>query len=277
MANLRLLYDNAADRSTISTTQTAGALAASNLLNDFKSQVWRSTTTSAQVNLVFNANETLSCVVFPFSNLTPSATMRVQLYSDTGVVTQILDTGAVACCGQGSVGTLDFNQMPTGANGYSYGGGSYACVWFTQTANVRHAAITITDTSNTQGYVEAARVVIGKYWTPAVNADFGAQLSMVDMSKHSRNDGGDLVTVRASRHKKLTFTMSNLLTAERLQVISVLRNNGMYKPLYCSLMPVVNDLDLEQSYQIYGRLAQISAISTPYFATYASSIDIEEL
>lgn len=280
MANLRIVFDNALDRGTTPVASTtAGSLVAANLQNDFKSQVWRSTvpTATTLATTWTGAAETLSCVALPFSSLSPTATMQVQLYSDVAGTTLLLNTGAVLCSGTATLGIWDFNLTPTGANGYSYGGGSYGCIWFAQTANVRKIVVTLVDAGNALGYIEAARMVIGKHWSPTVNADFGAQLSMVDNSKHSRNDGGDLVTVRASRHKKLTFSLATLSPTERLTAISILRGNGMVRPLYCSLMPETGDRDLEQSYQIYGRLAQISSISTPYFNNYATSMELEEL
>lgn len=47
MANLRIIYDNAADRATLTASTTAGALAATNLQRDEKAAIWRSTDTTA--------------------------------------------------------------------------------------------------------------------------------------------------------------------------------------------------------------------------------------
>ena len=47
--NVRIIYDNAADRATITASSTAGVLVASNMQDDRKSVVWRSTSTSATI------------------------------------------------------------------------------------------------------------------------------------------------------------------------------------------------------------------------------------
>lgn len=276
--NLRIIYDNAADRSSsLTASTTAGALAASNLLNEYKGQVWRATGTSATLTVVWSAGQTIGGCALPFTNLSPTATMRVQLYSDAAHTTQILDTGTNLCCGNAALGIWDFNYIPTGANGYSYGGGVYASSWFAPTAAVRSAIITLADSANSLGYVEAARLVMGNYWEPTTNLEYGAQLSMLDTSVHARNDSGDLTTVRGTRHKTFAFNLSWLSPAERKQVISILRGNGLPRPLYISGFPANADLDLEQDYQIYGKMTSVAPINVPYFNIFSNQFDIQEM
>lgn len=280
MANLRIVYDNAADRaSTLVASTTAGALAAANLQMNSKSTVWRSTGTTASLSLTWaGANpEKVACVVLPFSSLSPTATMRVRLYSDTGGSTLLIDSGTHLCCGSAPHGLADPAFLPSGANGYSYGGGVYACAWVAPTESVRKAVIDIVDTDNPLGYIEAARLVVGDYWSPTINASAGVTLTMVDTSAHARTDAGDLLTANGTRHKKLTFDLPAMAAADRSQIISIMRVNGMPRPIYCSIFPENGDLDLEQDFQVFGKLMQMPGIGTPIFSRYATALDVEEV
>lgn len=79
---LRIVYDNAIDRSTLSASSTAGSLASSNLLTDNKSEVWRSTGTTARLTATWSVAELIACVAMPYCNLSSTATMRVRLTSE---------------------------------------------------------------------------------------------------------------------------------------------------------------------------------------------------
>ena len=66
---MRIVADNAADRSTLIASSTAGLLAASNLLTDIKSEVWRSTGTSATLTMSWPVAELVGMVALPFCSL----------------------------------------------------------------------------------------------------------------------------------------------------------------------------------------------------------------
>ena len=82
MSILRVLNVNLADSSTVVASVTAGSLAASNLLTNIKSQVWRSTGTSATLTASWTVAKTFNCVILPFTNFTNAATMRVRGYAN---------------------------------------------------------------------------------------------------------------------------------------------------------------------------------------------------
>ena len=94
MSNLRVIYDNAADRATLSSSATQGTLGVSNLLSDIKSKVCRSTGTSLSVSAVWSTPETIGGVAMPFTNLSPTATARVRLTGEASV-TNMLTTSEV--------------------------------------------------------------------------------------------------------------------------------------------------------------------------------------
>lgn len=276
MANMRVVYDNAADRcASLVASSTAGTLAVSNLQNDLKSQVWRSTSNTSILTLTWTSAEQISCVALPFTNLTASATIRVKLYTETADVTPVLDTGNVFACpsSQGYQADLD---VPLGVNYFAYGGYSYADIFFAATSAKKIEVILIN--TGASGYVEAARLVVGKYWSPANNVENESpKVAIQEDSKHERADSGDLHTDRGPMYRKLTFDLGLMTSSDRNYVWRILRGNGMSKPVYLNLIPDSTDVFDESIHSVFGKLASNSAIQYKLMGQYATSLQFEEL
>lgn len=270
MANLRVVYDNAAQRATISASTTAGTLAASNLLTDPKSAVWRSTGTTATLTLTWPTAESIKMFSLPFASLTATATIRVRGYTVPGDSSAVFDTGSVLATQHNFGATLN-------ANSYGYGGGVYATLWFIG-ANVRQLIVTVTDTSNSNGYVEAARVVTGSYWSPSNNCEYGADMNYADLSKHERSDAGDLRTDVGPRYRALTMDLAYMPATDRNTFWRLIKLNGMSKPVFVSLTPEnTDDAAGEAIHQVYGKLSRISAIKYQFLNQFNSRLEIEEI
>lgn len=277
MSNLRIISDNAMSRaSALTASTTAGTLAASNMLTDIKGQVWRATGTTATLIASWAAGETIACVALPYCNLTPAATMRVRAYSDAGV-TLLYDSGALPASPAAAIKLQGWGAGASGVNAYAFGGGACARLWFLAVAGVKQLTVDLADVGNAAGYVEAARIVAGNYWSPTFNADYGAPLSVQDSSQHQRNDAGDLLTVIGTRSRKVSLNLSYLSASDRTALIGIVRGNGMANPLFLSLFPGSSDLELERDYQMYGKLSSISALTIQLFNAYSSPIEIEEV
>lgn len=289
MANLRIIYNNALDRAaTLTADTTAGSLVAANMLTEQKSEVWRSTSTSATITMTWSKAESSAAVILPYCNLTSTATVRVRGYTLTTDTTAAFDTGAVqASPGPFFSNTADWGTLPLGANAFqqqtgvnkfAYGGGSYAYVWFAATYQVTKLVIDIVDTANQSGYVELARIVTGHYWTPVVNAEYGSvSIGLDETSTHERSDAGDLRTERGVMSRNLTFGLTYMTADDRDHLWRILRTNGMSKPMYVSISPQSSDVGDEQIFMIYGKLAKQSVIQYTYMNQYANTVQIEEI
>lgn len=277
MPNLRIVYDNAANRtSSIVASSTAGTLSTSNLLSDRKSEVWRSTSTSATLTVTFTVKENVACVALPFCNLTSTATIRVRAYTNSGDASPVVDSGIVFAAPSSLGGTLDWGNLPFGVNAFSYGGYTYADVWFTNVV-VQKLVIDLVDTSNTSGYIECSKLVAGAYWSPVVNAPTGAKMSVEETSKHDRSDAGDLMTDRGIMYKSLSFDLVYMPAADRDYMWRILRGNGMSKSVYISVMPDSSDVSEEQIFQIYGRLSKNSSLVYQLVNQFSTSLQIDEV
>lgn len=275
MANLRIISDNAADRVTLTGSTTSGLLVAANLLSDEKTSVWRATGTTATLTGSTTTTESAAGVHLPFCNLSPTATIRVRLYSDTAGTTQVLDTGTVLACPAPARDIKGFTAAQA-ASAYAYGGGAHARVWFAAT-NWRRFVIDIVDTNNLQGYIEAGRLVVGPYWSATYNSDYGAPLTVQDASKQYRTDSGSLRTDRSYRYRQLDISLNNLSATDRTALIQMLVRVGSSYPVLLSLYPEVADLSLDRDHTIFGNFPKIGGLSNPAYANYAYSLSIEEI
>ena len=275
MPNLRVGYDNAADRGTLAASSTAGALAAANLRTQMKAQVWRATGTSATLTLTWALPENIACVVLPFCNLTSTATMRVRGYTLAADIDPAFDTGARPACPYAPLGPFGWGTQPPGCNAFAFGGGTYAVAWFGSAA-VERLVIDIADPDNATGYVEASRLVAGPYWSPQKNVDWSPKLTVEDSTTNTRNDAGDLITDRGTTYRTLAVSLSWLPPADRDQFMSILRGSGFAQPVFVSLFPESDDPMQEQLYQIWGKLSDLGALVHNYVANYTGTITIQE-
>lgn len=276
MAKLRIVADNAADRCTIATATTAGALVAANLLTDDKSTVSRATGTTMTITGTTTVTESASCA-HVLGNFSPTATIRVRLYSDTAGTVLVLDTntlqpGALAC--PAPARALRGFTAAQAASAYANGGGAHARIWFATTAFKKYV-IDIVDTANPQLYAEAWRVVLGTYWEAEYHAT-AVQLQVADSTTMYRNAAGGQMADAGSIHRKIDIDLGLLKTADRATFMALLMNSRAY-PILISAFPGHSDLTLERDHMIYGRRPQDSDIAYKFIGAYASKVEVEEI
>lgn len=274
MPNLRVIHRNDADQATsLTASTTSGSLAAAYMQTDLKGQAHRSTGTSVTYTLTWTGGVTLGAVALPATNLTSAATLRVRLYSDTGCTALLQDSGTITACPGLAAGpwtwTATFN-----ANAFAYGHLSKAVAWFeTQQAGVKGMKIDLADATNPAGYIDCARIVAGPWWQPTWGAEYGCTTLVVDNSTNTRTDAGDLLSDRAPMHQELTLNLPLLSEAERSQLMQILRANGVWKPVFVSLMPRAGTA-AEQDHMIYGKRKN-SPMSLPYFDRFSHALELE--
>lgn len=278
MPNIRIVYNNRlAENASLTASTTAGSLVVANLLSDLKSEVWRSTSTTASITATWSSLTQFSCVAIPFCNLTTTATVRIRLYSDTAGTTLVLDTGAITAVLVPMFGYADASMPTFGVNNFGYGGSSSAVVYFTAT-NARRMVVDIVDSSNVSGYIECSRLVVGTYWTPTNNPPIDSvRVSMSELSKQERSDAGDLFTDRGPIYKTLTFNLQYLPATDRDYLWRITRGNGMTRPIFVSLIPESSDAKEEAMFQVYGKLSRQSEIQYQFMGQFAGQLQIEEI
>lgn len=273
---LRIATNNALYRTaSLAASSAATGYPVTNLTVDVKSLVHRATGTSVTYTATWATPETIGVVALPFCNLSPTATMRVRVYSDTAGTALVYDSGTVNACPAPAVVLPSFTPAQA-SSAYAYGGGACARCWFSPVMCGK-LIVDVTDASNVQGYVEASRLFVANWWAPSYNADVGANLTFASTSTQVRSDGGDLYTNIGPRMRKLAFKLSNLPQLDRAGLAGVMRATGLSTPLLVSVFPGDADASLERDYTIYGKLSQFSVMTLGTVNTTSLPIEVDEM
>lgn len=283
-ANLRIVWDNAADRGQIAASSEVGNLAVANLRSDLKSKVWRGLTTNESVILQWDTREPVACIVFAFNNFTAGATMRVRGWEHATDLFETFDTGYLQCAPEGALGQFQWGA-PLGENFYqrggaplfAYGFGGYGVIWLEGGWAVERLEVEVNDPNNPDGFVEAGRLIVGPYWTPLYNFDFGHSLWFEDSTKNTRTEAGDLRSEPGAKWRKVALSLSYMDAEDRVAVLRMARVLGKSKPLFLSMFPDSPDPMLEQSYQLWGKIVDSPKITNPQYEAYATQLEIEEV
>lgn len=297
--NLRVISQNLVDYSstTIQASSSATAGPVANLTKDAKSLVWRSqsaSTTNVIVKLVVQFSSSIvGGIVLPFTNLTSTATIRVRGYTGDPVIltgsvdapiataygTEIFDTGSSLASPYQTPDVWNGPTVVTGVNSYAYGGGVYGRIWIPINMQLACTSVLIEiNDINPDKYIEISRLIIGPYWSPRFNTSFGLTNTLADLSTQSRTMSGDLVTNRSTRHSTMSFDLKWLDPADRRIFSSLLKHNGLARPMLISLFPNnTEDHYREKDHQIYGKLMQLPGIQQNIVDMYSSQIEIEEI
>lgn len=271
---LNVIFDNAADRATsIAASTTSGTLVASNMQNDFKGQTHRSTGTSVTYTLTWTAGESVGGLGMPATNLTAAATVRMRLYSDTACTALIADSGTVYACPGLNLGLWNWAN-PINANAFAYGGVSKVGVWLDQMYFAKGCIIDLVDSGNAAGYIDNARLVVGAYWTPTQNANYGLQVAVNDTTKNSRNDAGDNPSDRGVVYDTMTLELKYMQEVDRQQLMYLIRNAGSARNMFFSILPGNSSSVAEQDAMIYGKRKN-APVSFDAFAIFSSKLDME--
>lgn len=282
MNNLRIIHDNAADLATLTAASQAAALGPANLQVDRKSAVLRAAGTTQTITATWSTQEAIACVALVNTNMTSSARMRVRGYARAGDAVPVLDTGEVFPCPPAPLGRFTWGAQPLGWNGYQWGGvntwarggGMDGVAWF-PVVRVAQLVIDISSPYSDGGYLEISRLVAGNYWSPEHNAEYGARVLLQDTGENYRTSAGDLRAAQGVASEKISIDLAHLTSADRAQLMRILRESGTRRSMLFSLFPEHADVLLEQDHMIYGRISNLEAVATPYYDTYAAPLQIE--
>lgn len=273
MPNLRVIYDNVADKATVAASSTAGGLVASNLLTDTKVAVHRSAGTSVTYTLTWSAAQQVGAVALPATNLSPTATARVRLFSDTAGTALLVDSAVRPACPADNLGLHGWSKVD--ANAFAHGGASKVAIWLeAQPADVRRCEITLSDPDNAAGYIDCSRIVAGPFWESPRNPDYGVRSGISDLTKTQRADSGDLIIQRGAQYETLSFSVKDLNEAARAELRKLLRSAGSHRLMFYSLLPDNESAAVEQDHMVYGRRSA-SPFTFDFFNSFSMEFEIE--
>lgn len=276
MPNLRIIYDNAADRaSSLTASTTNGQLVASHMLTDVKGQSHRQVGTSVTYTLTWGTAQSIGGVCLPATNLSGTSTLRVRLYSDTSCTSLLGDSGIIYACPGATLELWDWS-LPLNANAFAFGGASKTTAWFSsQVGNVRGMKIDLVDTLNTAGYIDCSRIICGTYWEPRHTVQNGSlSIEIADLSTSERTDSGDLLANRSVLHDRMRFDMSYLEEQDRQQFMRIARLAGKSRNIVITVFPDNTNSVLAQDTTVYGKITNF-AQTQQFYGFYSMPLEIE--
>lgn len=275
-SNIRILANDKAKFATITADTTAGTMAASNVQTDTKSQAWRSTGTTATLTLTWATSIVCDTVVFPFTNFSNQPVILINGYTNVADTTPIFSKTSNEVL-YSSASSFGFDEMPPAANFFQFGSSVYAAVYLPTMASIKKLVITISDTANTNGYIEIGRLLCGLRFEPDKPTEYGLALTFDDRSTNKRNGAGDSISELKSRFKKLSFSTTFETDNDRKTFQTIMRKCGISTPIFIDADYSNADIDTRQNYMIYGKFSKACEFVHKYFSIYSSSVDIEEV
>lgn len=241
----------------LTATTTESGFAVNNLKNNSKSLVWRSTAITAQtITATWGAAKIIDAVGIAFSNLIVGATIQIKLYTDTGDVTPVVDSG---------VKTVDFIYLPpdgfnsNSSSSFPYGGGNHFFIPVTQ-AVVKKMEIILTNAAGVDAFIEVSRIVTAQasvFTSNLIEADIGFE----DRTEIKRTDSGNIVIDRRPVNRKLRVDLSGMSASERASLNQIIIRNGRYTPIFVAAHEGAADSSLRSDLRIYGYIDDAGMMS----------------
>lgn len=235
--------NNSSDTATI-TDGNANILASLPQTNLQKAQRTKVVRTSNTSDLVLNMNwggagKNISGVGLMRHNLSSAATWQVQIYdaqNQTGTI--LYDSGAIDAIGVKALGDLDWGVDALGASVFDGWdeGNRFSTLWFTQVTGLS-AKITLSDATNTDGYIQASRLFMGVSSQPSKNVSFGLKSSWEEGTKQFRSEGGSLRSDPSPQYRAFNMTLADLTPGERSGFFENVRTVGMTSDFLVSVFP----------------------------------------
>lgn len=147
---------------------------------------------------------------------------------------------------------------------------------FFNEVTVKRFEIIVTSSGNADGYIEIGRIILGESWSPTYNAEYGAQITPIDLSQISRTVGGDQKVDVRTMHKKMDFNLRYMPQTDKTALSTIIRKIGMRQPVFVSMYPNETD-EVFQAGNIFGRFESISPFEHSLTNVYDTSITIEEI
>lgn len=176
------------------------------------------------------------------------------------------------------VPTLGWGEQAWGLGGwYGYDTDTdrrdYLTVWF-DSLFCDFMRVTIADASNTDGYVEAGRIMLGDAFTPTYNFLWGHGIRYASETKLTRTRSGSLISDNRPSYRIATFQLAYMPVDEGMKVLSMMKYPGNKTDSLITMYPDDTGV-LGQVTTILGRFVNHDALVRNSIG-YTMSVTFEE-
>ena len=273
--NLKLLAGSLLDDVSLAVTSEHNDYPIENLQNNQPSQKWRSSSAAVQTIIALLTEDTpISAFALWAHNLTEDSSLRLELSQESDFSTLEYDATFDGLdpyygLGEGPLGLHGLGGYSDAATIYPY-----TVHWF-EVVIARYVRITLTDTANANGYLQAGRLMLGQEWSPTVNHDWGAAIKTQDDSALIRTRGGGLRATPHVPYRVIDVGFSWLDENDLAELERIRHLTGKRGGALISVYPNEGGTR-ERLYTVFGRLTSWSENSRQPTHLYYSGLHIEE-
>lgn len=274
---MRIIATNAADAATLASDDFLTTLPVTNLQLQGRARVAR-TEDAAGAKVIdgeWPAAKAISACVLHGHNLTSSATWRLECFSGAAQTGDLVfDSGTVRALRRIGWGSFGFGLVPWGATVFTGWERAFSVLWFAPVA-VRSWRITLLDEGNTDGYLQIKRLLLGGYFSPRVNVEYGQQTNWREDTTQARTAAGTLRSDPGPQYRRLQGEFTRLDAIERGQLMELLRQVGLRREVFVSVFPEAGST-LERDYSALGKFTQMPDGSHTDFTNWSNTFTFEE-
>ncbi|ALG67865.1 hypothetical protein [Beggiatoa leptomitoformis] len=151
---------------------------------------------------------------------------------------------------------------------------NYAFNFFTETA-YDEFIITITDTNNTDSYIDVGRLFIGLALSPQINIEYGYSWGHEDDSEQERTAGNSLQSDNLPTYRTLQFPLNHLRESERATWAASIAYVGKKKQIFVCLFPNTSG-KRAVDFAFMGKFTALGKFSGAGYDRYQLQFTIEE-
>jgi hypothetical protein len=278
MPNLRVLSTNVVDAATLSSSDFTATLPVTNLQVEGRARVARTAnaTGTKTINGNFAGSTLCSALVLYGHNLSGTATWRLRLYNganQTGSV--VYDSTTLTPQTVVGWGAFQWGAEPWGSYIFRDWEQPFYSLFFAEVYAVSFR-LEITDTGNPSGYLQASRLIMGRYLTPYFNAAYGLALTWDTNSVQRRTLGGSVRTDRRATFRRLAFDLETLDAGERALWLDLARSASLHREMFVSIYPGVGG-ELERDHSLLCKFSQAPGSSLPVPERWSMKLEFIEV
>lgn len=282
-SNLALIYENYADRGTLSggSWQT-GSLKLSNLLTPYLAQVARSMSTAeadTQFSIDFGQPYIIGGIALGPCNVRPDALCRYRAYDDNGLV---YDSELLPFPGS----TVESANLEWEDSGFWEGTsrefddlskGIYLIHLPPRPLACERITVEIMDAGNPAGFLDIGRLICGKAWSPKYNYGYeGNSLDFEDLTNREEGSSGARFYNPRPMRRSFSFSFEYLPEAQTFQdIYRIVSRSGTHRQVV--VIPNPSDPDSFAREAFIGTLGTLPSLRRPTFQGIATAFKIEEV
>jgi len=281
MSNMIISAVNYVDDGTLTVDDEVATLPGTYLQDRQIVRIWRNTQLTAQIDVDFGQSRIVDFAALIKHNISTTGTIRWRLSNVSNFATTVYDSGVVDAWPI----VEEFGTLPWGV--FSWGGylnptvaAEYTISTFDvldSTVQARYLRIDISDPDNSDGYIQAGRLISGPAYRPSINYANGVEFEFVDESRVTKSRGGQTFIDEVERFRRIRFDLINLPENEVFQNVfnRLDRLKGIAGDILVIPQPDKPSTWITQN--IYGRITNTDPIVNSALTYYGRRIEVEEL